>query len=715
MRNTLMAAFVALASTIALAAPVHQDQSATPRAADPHNSTFLSGRLGTLPSLSPQSARVFVEQSAPSLGLEGSERFQVRSAEVDELGQMHVRLQQYVNGLKVWGGEMIVHADTSTRNVFALNGRAAANRNLPMRPSIAGREALRTAAIEAGIDQWQALSEPELSYVINEKGATFLAWNVRASYINEEGEQIDRIFADATNGDLVAQHPEIHRAKSRSTYSANYGTSLPGTLKRSEGQGAVSDIDVNAAHDSAGIVYDYYSSKHGRDSYNGSGATIRSTVHYDSNYNNAFWNGSQMVYGDGDGSQFAPLARGFDVVAHELTHAVTDYSADLVYQNESGALNEAMSDVFAAAAEAYRDGSVNSDTWKIGEDIMTPGTSGDALRYMNNPTADGSSNDYYPERYTGTGDYGGVHLNSGIANLAFYLLVQGGSHPRGKTSVSVPAIGMAQSEKIFYRALTSYMTSSTNFQGARNATAQAAQDLYGSTAVNAVHKAWDAVGVPGGQVSVITLSNGQTRSGLSGSSGSWQYFKIAVPSGQDKLEIIMSGGSGDGDLYVKRGSSPTSSSYDYRPYLNGNNETVNVTSPASGDWYIGIHAYSSFSSVSLKATYSTTGGGGGGGGGSCTSASGSLSGRGDYDYHPNGSYYYSSVSGTHTATLSGPSSADFDLYLQKWSGSGWSIVKRSESATSTESISYSGTSGYYRWRVYSYSGSGSYTICTTKP
>ncbi|HEV7763770.1 MAG TPA: PPC domain-containing protein, partial [Thermoanaerobaculia bacterium] len=188
------------------------------------------------------------------------------------------------------------------------------------------------------------------------------------------------------------------------------------------------------------------------------------------------------------------------------------------------------------------------------------------------------------------------------------------------------------------------------------------------------------------------------------------HYKIAVPASQTSLAIVMSGGTGDGDLYVKRGSQPTSGSYDYRPYLSGNNESVNVTNPVAGDWFISIYAYSTFSGVSIKATYA-----GGGGGGGCTSATGTLSGTGATAYQPSSSGYVSSASGNHTATLTGPAGTDFDLYLQKLSGSTWSNVKASEGSTSTESITYAGTAGTYRWRIYAYTGSGSYTICTTKP
>jgi hypothetical protein len=190
-----------------------------------------------------------------------------------------------------------------------------------------------------------------------------------------------------------------------------------------------------------------------------------------------------------------------------------------------------------------------------------------------------------------------------------------------------------------------------------------------------VHKAWDAVavpGTPGGGGTVTVLTNGVAQTSLSGSTGTWKHFKITVPASQTKLEIVMSGGTGDADMYVKRGAQPTSSSYDYRPYLNGNNETVTVNNPVAGDWYISIYAYSTYSGVSLKATYSAAA--------ACTSVSGTLSGTGANYYTTS---YTSSVSGSHTGKLTGPSGTDFDLYLQKYNAS-HGARRRGESSTSTE-------------------------------
>ncbi len=210
--------------------------------------------------------------------------------------------------------------------------------------------------------------------------------------------------------------------------------------------------------------------------------TLISRVHYDRNYNNAFWDGTQMTYGDGDGVTFIPLSQDADVVAHELTHGVTERSSGLIYQNESGALNEAWSDIFGALVDR-QEGATGADIWLIGEDIYTPGTPGDALRDMADPAAVRRLTTTTPTRYTGTADNGGVHRNSGIANLAFQLLVDGGTHPRGKTSVNVPGIGFDAAADIFYAANVACLTPSSNFAGARYCTA----DVHGGSNAAAVH------------------------------------------------------------------------------------------------------------------------------------------------------------------------------------------------------------------------------------
>jgi len=220
----------------------------------------------------------------------------------------------------------------------------------------------------------------------------------------------------------------------------------------------------------------------------------------------------------------------------------------------------------------------------------------------------------------------------------------------------------------------------------------------------------------GGDDGATELSNGVPESNLSGGQGSETFFTIDVPSGASNLEVAISGGSGDADLYVRFGSEPTTSTYDCRPYRNGNNESCDFASPNAGTYHIMLRGYSSYSGVTLVASFDEPGGGGGGGGApcsNCTQYSGSLS-SGGSQVQPNGNYYQAG-SGTHQAWLVGPSNADFDLELYRWSGWSWSRVANSAGSTSEEYISYNGSAGYYYWRVRSYSGSGSYDLWLDTP
>jgi bacillolysin len=266
-----------------------------------------------------------------------------------------------------------------------------------------------------------------------------------------------------------------------------------------------------------------------------------------------------------------------------------------------------MSDIFAAYCEAWTQGwVVDASMWMIGDDVWTPATAGDALRYMCDPTLDGSSKDYYPERYTGTSDNGGVHWNSGITNLAFCLLSKGGTHPRGKTTTVVPGTSVQKAGAIFYKANTDFMTASTTFAQAKTYTEQAAVMLYGtgSAEQTAVTKAWEAVGVGVATPAPATpLTNGVTLTNLSGATGSQTYYYLDVPANLP-VAFTLSSGTGDADMYVKFGSQPTTTSYGCRPYLTGNNETCNMAAQTTtGRYHVMLNAYSTYSGVSLKGTY----------------------------------------------------------------------------------------------------------------
>jgi Zn-dependent metalloprotease len=247
----------------------------------------------------------------------------------------------------------------------------------------------------------------------------------------------------------------------------------------------------------AATTYDFYKDVLGRDSIDGRGEKLVNNVHINQNYVNAFWDGSQMNYGDGDGVDASVLTT-LDVAGHEITHGLTERTAGLIYSGESGGLNEAMSDILGGAGVEWYALQKNPelegklDPYKVGEQAWTPGTPGDALRYMDDPTKDNYSIDNYKNYPKQTE----VHGSSGIANNAFYLLTHGGTNKTSGVEVT-DAIGMEKGLKIFGRALTTYMTPSTTFAQAREACIQAASDLYGadSVEVQKVKDSWHAVGV----------------------------------------------------------------------------------------------------------------------------------------------------------------------------------------------------------------------------
>ncbi|MBU8894051.1 M4 family metallopeptidase [Corallococcus sp. M34] len=257
--------------------------------------------------------------------------------------------------------------------------------------------------------------------------------------------------------------------------------------------------DAVDAQYGAQATYDFYKDVLGRDSIDGKGEKLISDVHVGDKFNNAYWDGEKMNYGDGDGQTFGSLTT-LDIAGHEITHGLTERTAGLKYRGESGALNEAMSDILGTGVE-WHESKTNSAVkfdWTVGEDTFTPnnGDPTDGLRDLSDPTKDGQSRDNYSKLYTGMQDNGGVHLNSGIANNAFYLLSEGGKNRTSGVEVK-DGIGIEKSLKVFSRALTFYMTPNTNFAQAKEATFKAAQDLYGKDSPEAkkVLESWNAVGV----------------------------------------------------------------------------------------------------------------------------------------------------------------------------------------------------------------------------
>ncbi|MBC6461634.1 M4 family metallopeptidase [Actinomadura sp. HBU206391] len=271
---------------------------------------------------------------------------------------------------------------------------------------------------------------------------------------------------------------------------------LPGEIVRAEGGAATGDGIADQAYDWLGVTFDFFEAAYRRNSIDGAGLSMISTVHYGKNYDNAFWNGEQMVYGDGDGTLFTAFTGPLDVTGHELTHGLTQHTANLDYYGQSGALNESMSDVFGALIKQYHLGhTADQADWIIGEGLLAPGVNGVGLRSMKEPgTAyddpnlgkdpqPGHMNDYV-ETYR---DNGGVHINSGIPNRAFYL-----------AATELGGRAWERAGRIWYDTLTGGGLSETiEFAAFAAATVETASRLYGATAAEtgAVRNAWNGVGV----------------------------------------------------------------------------------------------------------------------------------------------------------------------------------------------------------------------------
>ena len=590
--------------------------------------SFIHGDLGKI-NASPTAFSIKGLLAASSqYALNGNEGFAIKEQWIDKLGKQHLRLNQTINGLPVYGTSLTVHSSvmlnslqsaSSESDVYAITGVVATAKGT------SSKNQMTMASAKGDVKKIKNLAEkygdvtsrPSKVYVyLPLSDETVKAWKVEVEW-NNGGDDFghDILFFDVNTLSLLTRHAQVHSAKSWKTYDLqnreqNYA---PGTLRCSNTQ-SCGDASAQRAHDGAATVYDYYLERFNRDSINGNGLTMVSSVHLGNNVANAYWTGSQMMYGDGDGQTLADLTLSFDVIGHELTHGVTQYTAGLIYNNASGALNEAWSDILGVASKAYRDGTTQGD-WYLAEESYTPSVSGDAMRYMKNPTQDGYSRDWWPERIpftnnpSNSNDQGGVHGNSGIANLAFALLSDGGTHPRNKSNAQVPAIGLLKAEQIFYRALTTYMNQSTNFSGARSATAQAAQDLYGASEKTAVETAWCAVGVGTcpdagtGGGGTEALENGVAKTGISGSAKAEKFFTLDVPAGATDLVFSTTGGSGDADLFVKFGSDPTLNTFDCSSTTATSTETCSISNVQEGTYHVMVQAWNQISGVALTGSF----------------------------------------------------------------------------------------------------------------
>jgi Zn-dependent metalloprotease len=491
---------------------------------------------------------------ATNLGLTSAQDTSVRDVVIDKDGTQHVRYDRTYRHLPVLGGDFVVHLAPSGayRGANRATGRAISLSSIT--PALSAPKAARLAvnalrAANPGEALKKVTAKPRL-VVDALHGTPRLAWRTDAVAQDSLGNPVARTaLTDARTGARIDSWDSIETATGdgNSLYSGTvplettvsgstnqlkdptrgntytgdaanktdlciFGICIsraPATLFTDTdnhwGTGAASDRSSAAVDAQYGTneTWDYYKNIHGRNGIAGDGKGSYNRVHYGNNYNNAFWDDSCfcMTYGDGDGSTFGPLVA-LDVAGHEMSHGVTSKTAALTYSGESGGLNEATSDIFGTMVEWYADNASDAGDYLIGEEIVRSGFGKPALRFMDKPSKDGNSADCWSSS-VGNLD---VHYSSGVANHFAYLLSEG-SGPKTVGGVAydsptcdgatVTGIGHDKVGKIWYRALTVYMTSSTKYAGARTATLNAAKDLYGagSTEYAAVAAAWSAVSV----------------------------------------------------------------------------------------------------------------------------------------------------------------------------------------------------------------------------
>ncbi|WP_224283810.1 M4 family metallopeptidase [Streptomyces sp. LS1784] len=537
-----LAAVAVLSATALLTGVV---QVSTVAMADPAPHSRAAQRADLIALANGQAGKV-----AHTLALGGQEQLVAKDAVVDADGTRHLRYERTFAGLPVLGGDLVVHqkADGSTTSVDKAIGAAIALPSLTPQIPADKAAAQATGAVQSTVGIAADEDESPLTAVHQTGKAELVVWatdgNPRLAYrTTVEGVRADGtpssqlLVTDAASGQVLSSHEQVQTATGsgkgvfvgtvpltttqsgssyqlkdatrggQSTFTLKNKTSGSGTLvantTNSFGNGLASNAESAAvdAQYGAAATWDFYKNTFGRNGIKNDGVGATSRVHYGSNYVNAFWNDSCfcMTYGDGAGNTH-PLTA-LDVAGHEMTHGVTSATAGLNYSGESGGLNEATSDIFGTMVEWSANLPADKPDYLIGEQININGN-GTPLRYMDQPSKDGASADYWSSS-VGSKD---VHYSSGVANHFFYLLAEGsGAKTINGVSYNSPTynnstlagIGRDKAAQIWYKALTVYMTSTTNYAGARTATLKAAADLYGATSAeySAVAATWAAVNV----------------------------------------------------------------------------------------------------------------------------------------------------------------------------------------------------------------------------
>ncbi|MGW7463267.1 M4 family metallopeptidase [Streptomyces xantholiticus] len=540
-RVTATGALVAAAAMLAVGFQTGTSvaaQSAAPAAAK-------AGKAdpGALPrSLSPSQRTELIREAsattaatAKELGLTAKEKLVVRDVTQDRDGTTHTRYERTYDGLPVLGGDLVV-AETATGTTEAVTKASRAtlryvDTSADVAPATAEKQALGAAKAE-GSKETEAERAPR-KVVWAGTGTPTLAYETVVGGLQHDGTPNElHVVTDATTGEKLYEWQAVHNGTGNTqysgqvtlgtapsytltdtnrgnhkTYNLNRGTSGTGTLFSGPddiwGNGSPSNLETAGAdaHYGAALTWDYYKNVHGRSGIRGDGVGAYSRVHYGNAYVNAFWQDSCFCMTYGDGANNSKPLTSIDVAAHEMTHGVTSNTAGLVYSGESGGLNEATSDIFAAAVEFHANNPQDVGDYLVGEKIDIRGN-GTPLRYMDKPSKDGSSKDYW---YSGIGNVD-VHYSSGPANHWFYLLSEGsgaktvnGVSYDSPTSDGLPVTGIGREKAalIWYKALTTKFSSRTDYAGARTGTLAVATELYGASSaeVKAVTDAWAGVNV----------------------------------------------------------------------------------------------------------------------------------------------------------------------------------------------------------------------------
>jgi Zn-dependent metalloprotease/fibronectin type 3 domain-containing protein len=607
---------------------------------------FISGKLSENGIAGKETALNYLEKNKSLFGIDSTANdLQTLKLEKDSLGHTYAKFVQVINGLKVDGSMINVHFDKNG-SIASVNGKLNKNKSVE---KLGNKNITESEAVEIAKKQYTfdfLRNTPKVERVILTKDdKNYEVFKVNISFISpiignydvyievNSGNVIQKEnkmrFDGATTGtgiDVlgktknlnlflssgVYQMKDISKAATSgiTTYSFNNDVDYLELVTNNTNSFNTEAYKASvSAHYNAGKVIDFYKILFNRNSLDNQGMAIKSYTHYDVDYNNAFWDGYEMIYGDGDGEEFTYLSGDLDVVGHEMTHGVIDHTAGLYYHNQSGALNESMADVFGVLISTYDKYNVASGgTWKfspadwvVGDDIYTPNTPGDALRSLSDPMLYGQPDnmsiyqelpdiEYY--------DWGGVHINSGITNKAAYNIAS--------------SIGMEKTAKIYYRALTNYMSYYTDFVDARKCLVQAATDLYGvGSDVSAVKSAFDSVGIlqdDGNEIVKDPYEPNDTKSNAYPINFGETYE--SYKSNESDVDVYKLNVTAPGEVNINLWNLP----YDYDLVLhNANgyrldssinpdteNESINYQFTTKGTYYILVGSWYSDFSVSKK-------------------------------------------------------------------------------------------------------------------